>query len=266
MPDRPWMLGCAAALATFIAGFGVGRFTADPRALDPASDSRHAVATPTGAASPDGAETVPEDALADSWLALLRLAAEVDSLESLVETLREQKLDPERVVQSGLDHMSDRELESIVTSAVHLSAEELGEVRDLRAFAARLAEVAMEGVLEPGGERGPGDRVLLTTSPDTEDPEAVASDRFDPDQSRIYAVFPTDHYEEAAVMVKWYRRDTPRILLFERYPITPGDAYAYVWLQPKQGWDPGDYQVDVYAIDEAVTLLSRGRYTVARAD
>ena len=63
-------------------------------------------------------------------------------------------------------------------------------------------------------------------------------------------------------MIRWLRTDRPQILLFERHPITPGDAYSYVWLRPKDGWEPGQYQVDVYSADEEVTSLAQGRYTV----
>ena len=158
--------------------------------------------------------------------------------------------------------MSDRELHSIVASLAHLSPEVLDEVTDVRAFAARLAEVAMEDIVEPGTEMSDADRVVFATRPTVADPGSLAWDRYDVDDSRIYAFFPTDHYEQDAVMVRWFRSDRPQILAFERYPINSGDAYGHVWLHPKGGWEPGQYQVDVYSADEEVTPLAQGRYAV----
>jgi hypothetical protein len=130
------------------------------------------------------------------------------------------------------------------------------------AFAARLAEVAMEDIVEPAGEPSGAIRVLFTTKPETRDPQVLARERFTTQEPRIYAVFPTAGYTHDTVMIKWYRTDPPQILLFRRYDIRPGDAYGFVWLQPKQSWEPGSYRVEVYAADEAVTRLARGRYQV----
>ena len=206
-----------------------------------------------------------QQTLTDSWHTIFEFAEKVDSLELLVEKLRKQELDARQIVAGAISTMSDRELHSIVASLAHLSPEVLDEMTDMRAFAVRLAEVAMEDIVEPGREMSDADRVVFTTRPPrptTVDPESVAWDRFDADDSQIYAFFPTDDYEQDAVMIKWLRSDRPQILLFERYPIDPDDTHGYVWLRPKDGWEPGQYQVAVYAADEEVTLLAQGRYSV----
>ncbi len=64
------------------------------------------------------------------------------------------------------------------------------------------------------------------------------------------------------VMVKWYRRDRPEILLFQRYPVVPGDANGYVWSDGNGGWDTGQYEVNIYTGDEAMTLLASGYYWI----
>jgi hypothetical protein len=203
-----------------------------------------------------------EQALADSWHTMLELAEKVESLELLVERFREQELDASRIVDDAISTMSDRELHTVVGSLAHLSPEELDEVSDMRAFAARLAEVAMQDTVVPGREMSAADRVVFDTRKTTRNSGTLARDRFDAGDSRIYAFFPTDHYERDTVMIKWLRGDRNQILAFERYPIRPGDAHGYVWLRPRGGWEPGQYQVDVYAADEEVTLLAHGRYRV----
>ena len=184
--------------------------------------------------------------LTDSWHTIFNLAEKIDSLELLVEELREQELDARQIVADAISTMSDRELHSIVASLAHLSPEVLDEVTNVRAFAARLAAVAMAGVVEPARAMSDADEVVFATRPTIPDPESLALDRYDVDDSRIYAFFPTDRYEQDAVMVRWLRTDRPQILAFERYPINSGDAQGHVWLHPKGGWQPGQYQVDVY--------------------
>ncbi|MDH3520945.1 MAG: hypothetical protein OEM49_10865 [Myxococcales bacterium] len=265
MFSKPWTAWCAVSCAAFLAGVAVGRFALAPDAR-PASGALGLDAD-SQQASPDGSsarEEHLERALTDSWVATLRLAAKVDSLEALLAELRAQGLDGRQVVQGAIANLSDRELQSILASTAQLSATELEGVGDLRAFAARLAEIAMEDLVEPGAPPRAADRVSFTLRPETVNPEPLARERFEAQTNRIYAVFPTDRYAQDAVMIKWYRRDRPQILLFERYPIRPGDAYGYVWLYPKGGWEPGEYQVNVYAADESVTSLATGSYTVQK--
>ena len=269
---KPWATRGSFALVGFLAGVVVSQLTLQPRVSEEQPSAalsgvskRPGVAATSGSAAQGGSipqEEALERALANSWLSGLQLAAKVASLESLLEGLREHEVDGEQMVARIISTMSDREIQSIVASAAHLSPEELDEVRDMRAFAMRLAEVAMEGIVEPGEEANEARRVVFTTRPETVDPESVARDRFESNENRIYAVFPTDHYGQDAVMMKWYRRDRPQILLFERYPIQRGEAYGYVWLNRTEGWEPGEYQVDLYAADETMTRLARGRYTV----
>ena len=265
MFSNPRTVWLAISLAAFLAGAALGRFAFGPGACEEhcATAAGLQAAESGGTTGSNARERELERALESSWLDMLRLAAKVDSLETLLEELQGGELDHRQLVQSAIANLGEQELRSIVASAASLSTEEIEAVEDLPAFAARLAEVAMEDIVEPAEEPSGSGRVLFTTTPETRDPLALARSRFTPQDSRIFAVFPTASYEQGAVMIKWYRSDPPRILLFKRYAIRPGDAYGYVWLRPKAGWEPGRYHVDVYAADEAVTRLARGHYSVA---
>jgi hypothetical protein len=257
---------CVISLGAFLAGLWAGRPAPELPAVEKVCPTVAAVpqAEPTPPAPASSREQELEEALEGSWLATLRLATKVDSLESLLEELQGGELDHRGLVRTAVANLGERQLQSIVTSAAQLSPEDVEEVEDLPAFATRLAEVAMEDIVEPSAPAIGAQRVVFTTAPETREPEIVARSSFAPDQRRIYAVFPTAEYERDAVMMKWYRSAPPQILLFERYPIRPGEAYGYVWLQPKEGWELGQYQVDILAADEAVTRLARGHYTVVR--
>ena len=255
----------AISLAAFLAGAALGRFAFAPGACEErcAAPAGPQTAARLETAGSNARELELERALEYSWLDTLRLAAKVDSLESLLEELQGGELDHRALVQSAIANLGERELQSIVASAASLSAEDLEQIEDMPAFAARLAEVAMEDIVEPAADPGGGDPVFFSTAPETSEPAALARTRFTPLDARIYAIFPTASYAQGTVMIKWYRSDPPQILLFRRYAIRPGDAYGYVWLNPKDGWKPGQYRVDVFAADEAVTRLAQGRYSVA---
>lgn len=212
------------------------------------------------AASASPRETRLESALLKSGLARLQLAARVGDLEALLHDPAPADGDYARIVREGIATLSDQELQAVLASTIHLGADELRDVRDLRAFTERVADIAMQGILEPEQNAANVAHVSFGTRPGPADP--APDGRFGSATGRIYAVFPTEGFRDDTVLVKWYRRDDPRILLLRRYPVVRGDAKGYVWFRPDGSWDPGQYQVDVYTGDEAMTLLASGHYSV----
>ena len=261
-------LGCAAlrapsgrlrgrqALVGLVVGIVVGAGLG--RASVSGAPSADALPDPPVAEVAAGRDVALAESLVAERLAALRLAARVRGLEALLADVREAG-GPE-MLERAISTLSDDELRAVLASTVHLGDDELDAVRDVRAFSARLAEIAMADIVEPAADAADASRVVFATRPDPGAASAAAS--FPPDTPRIYAVFPTGDRDHDAVMVKWYRRDDPAILLFQRYPVVPGDDRGYVWLAPDAGWEPGQYQVGVYTGDEAVTLVASGRYSV----
>jgi len=235
-------------------GGWLGRTTAPASPPPDAARAERHLPQPATASAADGAEARLEAALTESWLARLRLAAKLHELRDA------PRAELSEILDAGLSSLSDRELESILASTVRLDAEEIGELKDLRAYSARLAEIAMADVLRPEVPDAAAQRVVFGTAPDAGDGAARAP--FRPEAGRIYAVFPTAGDAGDAVMVKWYRRDRPEILLFQRYPIVPGDPRGHVWLRPAAGWEPGQYKVDVFTGDESLTPVASGHYRV----
>jgi hypothetical protein len=52
------------------------------------------------------------------------------------------------------------------------------------------------------------------------------------------------------------------VFVLQRYRVSAGDRYSFVWLKRPQGWDPGNYEVEVYAANDELTPLAWGRYSV----
>lgn len=201
-----------------------------------------------------------DSALTQSWQTNLQLAARIRSLQAMVGEASEGGRS--QIVEGVISTLSDQDLQSIIASAVHLSPDEIDEVRDLRGFSERLAEIAMEDTLQPTNDGAGTAYVVFTSSRPMGDVDSIARQQFNSDEHRIYAVFQTESFERNTVMIKWYRRDQPKILLFQRYSIVPGEPHGFVWHRPSGGWEQGQYEVSIYSGDEAMTPLASGNYTV----
>jgi len=196
-------------------------------------------------------------------LRIWELSSRVASLEALIDSLEAQRADVGVLGKQAISAMSDSEISAALMSTVQLSPDELGEVRDIRAFAERMLDVAMQGVTEPENDVPGTARVSFSENGPARGAKAAGPGaRFPAGRRRLYANFPTPDPGREQVLVKWFRTDRPRILLMQRYPLRAGDTSAYVWLEPEGGWEVGNYQVDVYAADEAVSPLASGRYEI----
>ncbi|MFP8875975.1 MAG: hypothetical protein VCB99_03480 [Myxococcota bacterium] len=247
--------------AAFLAGTALGWSLAHFGAPSPtANDGTADLATrpPQGAPAPD----VPPPAASPTPLELWELTSRIAALEALALDSETQRARVGDLAKRTVTAMSDAELSSVLMSTVGLSAEEVGDVRDVRAFANRMLDVAMQGITEAEQEVPGTPRVLFRQNRSTGDSPAASGSRFASGPGRVFASFPTPDPQQHRVLVKWFRTDRPTILLMQRYPLRVGDTSGYVWLDPEDGWEIGNYQVDVYADDEAVTLLASGRYEI----
>ena len=82
--------------------------------------------------------------------------------------------------------------------------------------------------------------------------------------AKIYASFDTGDYDGKNVLVKWYKSDTPDLLLFDKYPISQDKTQNYVWLKKPKGWAQGSYGVEIYSanINDNLKLIATGMYNV----
>ncbi len=67
--------------------------------------------------------------------------------------------------------------------------------------------------------------------------------------------------EAKEIREKWYHRGSGRIVLFRQFEIGAGDS-NYIWIDNDKGFEAGAYRVEIYRVDEALTLLSSGEYRV----
>jgi len=251
----------ASALFILLVGFWLGRLSAPaaspPEGAQVGGPGRDGLPAPPNVSPPTAPEneTVEIAHSPDAWAS--------DPRAALARRMLEWGGDPAQTLEVVIDSMSDRELRIALASLTNFSEEQLDRVRDLRSFARRVAEVAVDSLYDPGAPLGgaPLAEVQFSRAIGAANAPELPQDRFS-NEGRIYAVFPMDAYREEEVFVKWFRTDDPEILLFDQYPIQRDADFSYVWLDRENGWAEGEYAVEFYSADETLRQIAEGRYVV----
>jgi hypothetical protein len=246
-----------------VIGWGYGRASAPLFAL-PVSDCAECGAATSPDESGGSSAALSSQLLADSMLTSLSLASRLASLQALLEELSEQGVTPSQAARGLIQGMSEEDLRTALDLLTPLSDEALAEVDDVRAFALRLCEIAIEGTFEEGGG-GDGwaeGAVLFTAERDVHDPEPISATIFTADTEWIYAAVQVDEDTIDDVLMKWSRTDKPEILRLNRRRLESSSPYSAFGLRKDGGFPPGEYRVTFYTADEAMSPLATGRYRV----
>jgi hypothetical protein len=263
--NAPSRRRAAPVLVALVVGIAVGWVARDrtaPRIAD--QPPMRPVTSADAAGSSDASDPAVDDRDASLrlWSALaFSLANRSNELEALLDELAAQDRDPRASIDQAIAAASDPELATILSAVTRIDEDELLAQGDLRPFASRLVEVALDGLRGPSVEPPPDRRVYFAATTRDFDPDTTAQDAFPADQGRIFATIDLDGYEGDRVMVKWLNTGTGRIHSLQSMPHEPGRP-LWSYLVRDGGWDPGLYQVSVYSQDAAMQLLARGAYTV----
>ena len=144
----------------------------------------------------------------------------------------------------------------------------LGEPPDLAPGAALWRRIAVVGkralstIAEQPGFRDPElPEVYVSRDADPEQAVEVGQTEFK-GNGRVHAILPMSDYNDPRVFVKWTRIDDGEVMLFDTYPIRKDSDYNWVYLEPRDGWTPGEYSVDFYSSDEAMRPLAGSNFMV----
>ncbi len=182
--------------------------------------------------------------------------------QELVRALSDWGGNPQAVVEGVIDSMSDDQISALLTSLTSLDHEALDDAYDVRAYANRMAELALGDLSGEPALRDPGlAPVYFSEAPDPQRAVDEDSSEFE-NPDRLHAILPMEDYEGDQVFVKWTRVSDQEVMLFDRYPIRTNSDYNWVYLEPREGWPAGEYSVDFYSSDERMHPLAGGDFLV----
>jgi hypothetical protein len=163
------------------------------------------------------------------------------------------------LVKASLEQLPMELIAPIIEKHVSIPMDVLANMSDQRAFVDRLADVAMEDIVDESDVEqepilGPVDftRYLRTSAP---------QDVFYTSDLVVFAEFDSYSFSRTEVLIKWFRVNDGQILLFKQMPINNNDS-NHVWIKDDDGLEPGNYKVEVYEISQEMPLLSVGKYRV----
>jgi hypothetical protein len=264
------LLLCAVALAAALPGGAIGAWIG-------------LVASPGVAVGPADCSVPPTpdvDSLAglDPWLigavddslhSGVQLAARLDSVEHQAARLNRHGLTPREGAITAVEGLGESDLKIIASMLAGLEDDDLVELQDLRGFASRLTEIAIEGELEGvSGDEIEIDtplELLFAAEEEIQNPRLVAAREFSSETHRIFAIVRTRDVSDRRLMVRWARVDRPHILELQSQPVSPTSNWTAFAHAPHGSWRAGRYQVSVYGFDSEMKPLASQTFTVEGA-
>jgi hypothetical protein len=247
-------LGLAAIAAlTFAAGLGVGRWLGQAPAPASPATARQAALKPALDAAPTKAPGPAPRAAP---------ASEPSASES-PPGLAQSGEDPREIFGSVIDALRDDEIIAALATITDMSAEDVRDVRDPRALAQRMSEIAVSDLLGSPGNRPPGlGEVYFSNQSDPQDlGDSEKTGPFD-GRKAIFARFSREDSRDDRVFMKWTRMKGPEIILFRRFPVSTNSEIAEVELRPESPLPPGLYKVAFYSDDDRMRPLASGHYSI----
>ena len=257
------LIALAWALA-FVAGLGGGRWLggeATSEAAVPAPPMAAQSTSPKANLSPSSSLEIPQGTNGTD----APVPPTEDTPSEAARSLADYPGDTAEVLGAAIDTLRDDEIIAALSTITDAHPEDLRDIRDPRALAQRMSEIAMEDLISAPSERS-GDLPRIYFSEDElrgdPDREGAGTSREFGGKGPILATFSNADYREDRVFLKWSRVDDPGIVLFRPYPVDRGPRYSAVWLEPRDELPPGRYRVAFYSSDEALDPVASGLYSV----
>ena len=160
--------------------------------------------------------------------------------------------------QSAGSRPSNDLLRLLIAQTTPFSEEEVDQIKDPVAFMHKVNGILTGNVYESEYLQNP--RAYQPMDFVGGDLSTMA---FRHDNGRVFARLHMQGYTGDEVLVKWYNPQTGQVLAFDKYQIVPENSMHPLWLEHKQPWQSGQYNVEVYSADESLRLLSAAVYQVS---
>jgi len=171
-----------------------------------------------------------------------------------------QALTTKPSIEKKIKNMSDSDLRNKINLVIDDS--QFSDIHDTKAFASRLAEVAMES---PDDKSGSTDStnidVRISISRTIGYQEMTTSGVVASKYRRLYANILSSEVLDY-VLVKWKNVSTDEFLFYKGLTFNPNSDSQFIWTKPRDGWETGVYQINIYKIDDKMELLAEKRFTI----
>lgn len=196
----------------------------------------------------------------------------VSNLDKIIERDINSPID--EIICQKLDDMNldDQEMLGLIQSFINIDSDDVPSQIPIKDFAVKLVKIAAKDVLtqvrsEPITNAPPSLPVYFGTSTNPDYSVSNPRETFLPEETKIFASFDSSQLTDEnvlidSILVKWYRRDQPQILLMKSFPIRPLSNYNHIWLDQPKGWSRGDYQVEIYSFQDDTKLIASGKYNI----
>lgn len=131
---------------------------------------------------------------------------------------------------------------------------------NIRDFSRQLIKIAIDEEVELVNEPNHNHTDLKFTS-NIDDNSSMYDSTFDANNSKIYAKFDTTNFHDGKVLVKW-KKDNGELLFMDFYNVNKNDENNHVWMNMKDGWKKGNYQVDIYSPSNQLKKMYSSSYQV----
>lgn len=163
-------------------------------------------------------------------------------------------------INRQIDMMSDTSIRKKINLVI--DDDQLENISDTNKFAKRMAEVALEGSDENSGET---DRtnvdVRINISHELGYQEMPTNQIVARKYKRLYANILTSPLLDY-ILVRWKNLSTNETLVYKGIGLNQNFDYQYVWAKAKDGWEVGDYQINIYKISDNLELLASKQYQI----
>jgi len=171
------------------------------------------------------------------------------------------------ITTSGL---SDDALILVLKNFANIDVADIPQNVTVTDFVARFAEIAAKDLLlssqcgfaftEPSDF--PNKPVLFDTTTGRKGVPLNPRTVFSQNEGSIYAIFDTTDYPYHQVLAKWIDVESSRVYLMDKIKVKPMTAYNHIAFDLSSPWPQGQYIVEIYSLDNNLSLMASGQYEV----
>jgi hypothetical protein len=108
------------------------------------------------------------------------------------------------------------------------------------------------------------ENVTFTLRVNPDNSPVLAQATFKPGDRRVFACFPNQGALKglAKVVHRWTNKTTKEVIKLETKPVDPNAPYNFIWVEKREGWSDGEYEVELLKT-QTFEKVASGKFNVA---